>query len=169
MRAANRLIIDASISPALALEHIRGMVSSRAMIDNPRFRRRQILGWRFRELRSGFSLQPEYGDAASDFGARFEGRIEEREAGSRVVGRVILSRLMLTIMSVIVVFVLLAMGAALRQGREPVLRVVLIGGVILAASVLLVRYSLRSTAVLVEMGLKEALGVGKQVPDTHGA
>ena len=152
------LIVDASVPPTLALERIRGMVSSRAMIDNPRFRRRQILGWRFRELRSGFSLQPEYGDAASDFGARFEGRIEERETGSRVVGRVILSRLMLAIMSVIVVFVVVAMGASVREGREPVLRVVSIGGLMIAGAVLLVRYSLRSTATLVEIGLRGALG-----------
>jgi len=160
------LIIESSLSPALALERIRQMVSSRAMIDAPRFRRRQILGWRLEELRSGFRLQPEYGDAASDFGARFEGRIEEHRRGSRVVGRVVLSRLMRAIMAVVIVFVVLAMGMAVRQGREPILKVVLIGGAMIAAVVLLTTYSVRSTTALVEEGLQSALTSSKADPSS---
>jgi hypothetical protein len=81
------------------------MVAARQMIDSPRFRRRQILGWRFREEQEGFMLQPEYGDAASDFGARFEGTIEQAGSGSCIGGMVILSRTMRVTMSVWFLFV----------------------------------------------------------------
>ena len=155
------LVIETSLSPALALERIRQMVSSRTMIDTPRFRLRQILGWRFRERSSGFSLQPEYGDAASDFGARFQGGIEENGTGSRVVGRVVLSGLMRAIMAFLTLFIAVAMIATLRQGSESILKVLLIGGVMIATTVALASYSVRSTASLVEVGLRAALATGQ--------
>jgi len=151
------LTIESPLPPSAALERIHEMVAARQMIDSPRFRRRQVLGWRFREEEGGFMLQPEYGDAASDFGARFEGIIEQAGSGSRIGGVVILSRTMRITMSVWFLFVVLAASVALAQGTEARLKVMLVTAIMIGAGLVLVRYSLRSTHLLVDAGLRGCL------------
>ena len=133
------------------------MVATRQMIDAPRFRRRQILGWGFKEVSDSLTLRPEYADATSAYGTRFEGRVEAYGSGSRVVGRVVLSRLSRVIFSVWFAFVVLAAVLALQQGKESVLKTIVLAAVMIAGGVFLVRYSLRSTRALVELGLTAAV------------
>lgn len=161
------LVVECSLLPSVALERIREMVNSRQMIEAPRFRRRQILGWRFREQGDGVSLAPEYGDSASAYGTRFEGRVEAYGSGSRVAGRVILSRLSRFIMSVWFTFVVIAAFFALRQGAQSAFRIVTMAAVMIAGGVLLVLYSLRSTRALVEAGLSAALGSAGADPSSR--
>ena len=151
------LTIESSLPPSVALERIHEMVASRQTIDRPRFRRRQVLGWRFREAREGFTLQPEYGDAASDFGARFEGTLAQLGPGSRIDGAVVLSRTMRVTMTIWFVFVAFAASLAVRQGTEAPLKIAFIAAVMIGAGLVLVRYSLRSTLVMVEEGLRACL------------
>jgi hypothetical protein len=151
------LEVESSMPPEIARTRIRELVATRQMVDAPRFRRRQIIGWRFKEGPNVFTLSPEYGDAASAYGTRFEGTVEERGAGSRVVGRVVLSRLSRVIMSIWFVAVAIAVSVALVQGIDPPLKVVFIAAIMIAAGVALVRYSVRSTVALVEAGLRAAL------------
>ena len=143
--------------PAAARARIRELVATKQMIDAPRFRLRQIIGWRYKEGPNDFMLSPEYGDAASAYGTRFEGTVEERGAGSRVVGRVILSRLSRAIMSIWFGSVAVAVSVALVQRNDPPLKAILIGAVMVVAGAALVRYSVRSTVALVEAGLRAAI------------
>jgi len=151
------LELESSMPPSLVWTRIRELVATLQMIDAPRFRLRQIIGWRYKEGPNDFMLSPEYGDAASAYGTRFEGTVEERGAGSRVVGRVILSRLSRAIMSIWFASVAVAVSVALVQGNDPPLKVVVIGAIMIAAGVALVRYSVRSTVALVEAGLRAAI------------
>ena len=151
------LIVESSLPPAVVRERIRQMVASRQMIDAPRFRRRQVLGWGFKEQPDSFTLRPEYGDAASAYGTRFEAKVEVDGSGSRVAGRVVLSRLSRVIMSTWFTCVAIAAFFALRQRADPALKVTIMAAVMVAGGVLLVRYSLRSTAALVEAGLRACL------------
>ena len=151
------LELESSLPPDLVRTRIRELVATVQMMDAPRFRLRQIVGWRFKEGPNDFSLSPEYGDAASAYGTRFEGRVEERGSGSRVVGRVILSRLSRLIMSIWFVAVAIAVSVALVQGTDPPLKVIFIAALMVAGGVALVRYSVRSTAALVEAGLRAAV------------
>ena len=166
MLYGEELVIESSLAPAIALERIRQMVASRQMIHAPRFRRRQVLGWGLKEQSGSFSLRPEYGDAASAYGTRFEGRVEAFGSGSRIAGRVVLSRLSRVIMSVWFAFVAFAMLLALREAQEPAIKVVIIGAVMIAGGALLIRYSLRSTLALVEAGLRAAVGSAKADPSS---
>ena len=151
------LEVESPLAPALVRARIRELVATRQMIDAPRFRRRQIIGWRFKEGSNDFTLSPEYGDAASAYGTRFEGTVEERGAGSRVVGRVILSRLSRVIISIWFVSVAIAVSVAVAQGTDPLVKVIFIAAIMVAAAVALVRYSVRSTVALVEAGLRGAI------------
>jgi hypothetical protein len=53
--------------------------------------------------------------------------------------------------------VAVAVSVALVQGNDPPLKVIVIGAIMVAAGVALVRYSVRSTVALVEAGLRAAI------------
>src|SRR5256885_11176099 len=95
------------------------------MVHAPRFRRRQVLGWGLKEQSGSFSLRPEYGDAASAYGTRFEGRGGALGFGSRIAGRVVLLPLSRVIKSVWVAVVALSMLLALREGQEAAIKVLI--------------------------------------------
>src|SRR2546430_3801137 len=142
MLYGEELVIESSLAPAIAFERIRQMVASRQMIHAPRFRRRQVLGWGLKEQSGSFSLRPEYGDAASAYGTRFEGRVEAFGSGSRIAGHVVLSRLSRVIMSVWFAFVAFAMLLALREGEGPAIKGGVLGGGVDARGGLPLRVSL---------------------------
>ena len=152
-----RLTIETSLPPSATLERIHEMVAARQMIDSPRFRRRQVLGWRFREDEGRFTLQPEYGDAASDFGARLEATIVQHGSGSRIDGAVVLSRTMRATMTVWFLFVAFAASLALGQGLQSPLKIAFVAALMIGAGLILVRYGLRSTLAMVEEGLRACL------------
>src|SRR2546423_12296012 len=118
MLYGEELVIESSLAPAIAFERIRQMVASRQMIHAPRFRRRQVLGWGLKEQSGSFSLRPEYGDAASAYGTRFEGRVGAVGSGSRIAGRVVLSPLSRVVLSGWVAVRALAMFVPLREGER---------------------------------------------------
>jgi hypothetical protein len=159
------LSIESPLPPGVVLDRIREMVATRQMIDTPRFRWRQILGWAFQERANGYSLQPVYAGSVTSNGARFEFEIEPAGAASRIVGQVVVAWLTRAIMSIWLIVVAIApfllfieqtSASPTRAPSEP-LKFVFVAAGMIAVGVLLVRYSLRSTATLVEDGVRAAV------------
>ena len=151
------LIIDSTLTPSATRERVRAFATSRALPVLEAFRRRQIIGWRLSEAKEDFLFQPEYGDALDIQGARFVGLVEPAGSGARIRGYVVMSPLGKVVMSIFMLFVLFAAVATFGQGREPTVKVLAIASTMLAAALLMVRYSLRSTSHLVETRLKQCL------------
>jgi hypothetical protein len=131
------------------------MASSRLLIATPRFRWRQVLGWRLHERSDGFSLEPEY--AQPSFPARFVGRVEAMGVGSRITGRIVQS-FPQKLVAILFIALTAMMGAsALAQHGEQSRKVAATSAAMIAVCLGLVRFDLRSTAGLIEAGLRAAL------------
>jgi hypothetical protein len=150
------LMVESTLPPLVVLERIRRMVASRQMINTPRFRLYQALGWRFKEDGERLTLALDYGSATDAYGARFEGRLEAYGAGSRIAGRVVLSRLSRAILSVWFAFVIVGTISALREGGQSALTILIIAAVMITGGLFIAQYSVRSTRTLVEAGLRGA-------------
>lgn len=148
------LRIESALAPDAVRSAIQRMVAARLLIDTPRFRRRQIIGWKLAERANDFVLQPNYVGSLSNQSVRFVGTIEATSTGSRILGRVTHPWYTRIVTSVFIVFVLIAVVSTLAEGREPAEKVVAIATTMLAGAVLLVRLSLSSTAGLIEEGLQ---------------
>ena len=106
--------IESTANPEKLRAGIRSMDSSRLLIDTPRFRWRQVLGWRLDERSDGFSLAPEY--ARNWFPARFVGRVEALGVGSRITGRIVQS-FPRTLVAILFIALTALMGAAALAQR----------------------------------------------------
>jgi len=153
------LAFESSLAPGAARERVRAFATSRDLPNLEAFRRRQIVSWRLSESNEDFVFQPEYGDSLNVEGARFVGLVEAAGtgAGSRIRGRVVVAPLTRVVMSIVMLFVIFAAFATLRQGTEPAAKVVAITALMLGAALLMMRYSLRSTSRLVEARLRQCL------------
>jgi hypothetical protein len=151
------LIIESSLSVALTRAHLRACASSPYVADLEAFRRRQIIGWRLSEMTESFLFQPEYGDLLDIEGARFVGLVEPVGEGSRIRGRVVVSPLMKTVLSLWMFAVVAAILATLRQGTQAPARVLGIGGLMLGVAVAMVRYSTWSASRDINARLRQCL------------
>ena len=151
------LIIDSMLSVAEARARVRAFATSRDLPQLEAFRRRQIVGWRLSRANEDFLFQPEYGDALDVQGARFVGLVEPAGSGSRIRGRIVLSALARIVVSVLLLAVVFAAIIGLAQGREAAPKVLSIATAMIGATLLMVRYSLRSTSRLVESRLRPCL------------
>jgi hypothetical protein len=151
------LIIESTLPATATRERVRAFATSRDMPTLEAFRRRQIIGWRLSDAKEDFVFQPEYGDSLNIEGARFVGLIEPAASGARIRGYVVVSPLMRIVMSVLMLAVVAAAIAKLRQGTEPAAKVLSIASVMIGTAVLMVRYSLRSTRQVVEARLRQCL------------
>ncbi len=151
------LIIESMLSVALTRARVRACATSPFVADLETFRRRQIIGWRLSEANESFLFQPEYGDVLEVEGARFVGLVEPVGSGARIRGLVLVSPLTKIIMIAWMLAVVLAAVAALAQGQEPATRVLGIVTLMLAAAVVMVRYSLWSTSRVVETRLRQSI------------
>ena len=153
------LILDSSLSASEARARIRAFATSRELPTLEAYRRRQIVSWRLSRANEDFLFQPEYGDCLDVDGARFIGLVEPNPVGrgSRIRGRVVvapLTRVIATILMLAIPFVALVV---LAQVREPTGKVIGIAAAMLGATVLMVRFSLRSTSRLIEARLEQCL------------
>jgi hypothetical protein len=158
------LIIESTLTVGAARARLRAFATSRSLPDLEAYRRRQILGWRLSERGEEFLFQPEYGDVLNVEGARFLGLAEPAGAGSRVRGRITLSLMTRIVVGVWMLAVAAATIVTLGQGAEAPAKVMEISALMFAVTVLMVRYSLWSTARIVEVRLRQALdGAGARV------
>jgi len=153
------LSIDSPLSTSETRARVRTFAISRDLPELEAFRRRQLIGWRLSQSHEDCLFQPEYGDTLDVEGSRFVALVEPGTpgGGSRIRGRVVASPLMKIVMSVWMLAVVVAAVVALAEGRQPAGRVLGIALVMLVGAVLMVRYSLRTTARHVESRLRHAL------------
>lgn len=152
------LLIDSPLSVTLTRARMRACGTSSGIPNLATFRRRQIIGWRLSEASESFLFQPEYGDSLNVDGARFVGLVEPSRSGSRIRGLVVASPLMRVVMSIWMLAVTFATVAALAQRQETPAKVLSIAGLMLCATLLMLRYSLWSTGRIVETRLRQCLG-----------
>jgi hypothetical protein len=151
------LIIESALTVSAARAAVRAFATSREMPELEAFRRRQIIGWRLSTVKEDFLFQPEYGDILSIEGARFIGLVEAAGSGSRVRGHVVASPLTSVVTSLLMIFVVVAAVAGLGQGRESATKILAVASAVLAAAVIMIRYSLWSTSRDVEARLRQCL------------
>ena len=151
------LVIESSLPPRDTRERVRTFATSRDLPNLEAFRRQQVVSWRLSESNEDFLFQPEYGDALDIEGARFVALVETASSGSRIRGRVVASPLTRVVMSMVMLFVVVAAIAALAQGRESPAKVLAIASAMLATALLMIRYSLWSTSRLVTARLGQCL------------
>ena len=151
------LILDSALRVAVARSRVREFATSRGLPEIEAFRRRQIIGWRLSESNEDDLFQPEYGDYLDIDGARFVGLVEAQGDGSRIRGFIVLSPLIRIVMSLFMLAVVLATAIAIAEARERVASVLSIAATIVAAMMLMVRYTLRSTSRIVEDRLRRYL------------
>jgi hypothetical protein len=136
---------------------VNAFATSRDMPTLEAFRRRQIVGWRLSKANEDFLFQPEYGDTLSVEGARFVGLVEPATSGSRIRGHVVAAPLTKIVMSAFMLAVVFAAMMALREGNQSPAKVLSIASLMLGATLLMVRYSVRSTSQLVTARLRQCL------------
>lgn len=157
MAFSRPLVIESALSASQMRARVRAFATTRDLPELEAFRRRQIVSWRLSKANEDFLFQPEYGDLLDFEGARFVGLVEPAAAGSRIRGNVVASPLTKLVTSVSMLFVTIATLAALAQGREPAVKVLGIASITIAGTLIMVRYSLRSTSRVVEARLREYL------------
>jgi hypothetical protein len=157
MLFSRQLVIESPLSVNATRQHVRTFATSRDMPTLEAFRRQVIIGWRLSEANEDFLFQPEYGDALNVGGARFVGLVEAAPSGSRIRGNVVLSPLMRIVMGTVMLAVVFAAIATLRQATEPAAKVLSMASVMLGAALLMVQYSLRSTSRIVDARLRQCL------------
>lgn len=151
------LSIDSALSAGEARERVRAFATSRDLPLLEAFRRRQIVGWRLSRVDESFLFQPEYGDTLNVEGARFVGLVEPAGSGSRIRGYVVVAPLTKIVASVVVLAVLAAAMATLAQAQEAAAKVLAIASTMIGGTLLMLRYSLRSTSRLVDARLQQCL------------
>ena len=157
MLFSRSLAFEATVPVLVARSRLRAYATSRDRLDLAAFRKRQIIGWRLSEANESFLFQPEYGDTFDVHGARLLALIEPAGAGSRVRGRILVSRPAKLLISVWMLAVAVMMIRALTLGDEAPARVIERGALLFGAAVLVSRYCLASMRRRVEARLREHL------------
>jgi hypothetical protein len=151
------LAFEAAVPVPVARTCLRAYATSRDALDLAAFRKRQIIGWRLSEANESFLFQPEYGDTLDVDGTRLFALVEPASAGSRVRGRIVVSPLMKTLISVWMLTVAVVTIRALTVGEEAPARVLEMGAGLLGAAVLVARYHLSALSRRVQARLREHL------------
>ena len=151
------LILESTLTASAARARVREFATTRGMPELEAFRRRAIIGWRLSNADEDFVFQPEYGERLSVDGARLVVLIESINSGSRMRGRIIVAPLARAVMSILVLVIVVAASATLREGSGSPAKVLAIASAILGGAILLVRYRLWSASRVVAARLRQCL------------
>lgn len=151
------LVIYSALSAPETRARIRRFATVRELLQLEAFRRRPVVGWRLSTVDEPSLFQPEYGDTLDVGGARFVALVEPMASGSRIRGRVFASRSKGAVTTVSMLLVASAALATLADGRAPAAKVLAIASLTMIGALLGLRYSLRSTARVVEARLRHCL------------
>ena len=110
-------VIECALSPDEMYARIRSMVEQRLLPDSRWFRLQQLRGWVLEERSGEFMLRSCDLQSRSAYDSRFVGRVESSGAGSRMVGEIRTHRLFSTIMTILMLFVTVAIVGFFLQHR----------------------------------------------------
>ena len=146
------ITIETSLPSETLRQRVREMMASRLPSRTPG---RQGVGWKVTERVDGFDLQPTFAKAKRV--VRFVGSIEQSGSGSRIVGRVIHPWFTRIATSLFMIVLAITAVRALAQHSNARLTAVWLPVAMIGACVLLLRFELRSTAALIDTGLRAAI------------
>jgi hypothetical protein len=149
-------VMDCALPADELRARLRSMVERRLFPKTLRFRLLQLRGWVLEERDGEFLLRTGDWSVRGTYGARFVGRIEPMDAGSRIVGDVVEHWLTGVIMTVWLLVVATTALAWFIQ-HAPDVKSTLLVALMIAGAVGMVHLDLRMTARTVRDGIAYAL------------